>query len=312
MKRIGIKICVMFCIISLVSCSQPTLESSIEDTSIKTDGTILPLDTPPDLEFQADAGIRLIDTWAEENKAYKNWIENMALDLRNRPNKHYLTDATYILEDENKLFYIDEQTDEKKLVLEGDLLTAYSSENIEEYKPEGVYFGDKIDEQRFTYIIPVFEWYGACGIFDVSDFSDHPITISGETRTYKDIYGDFIYTYSEKYSKTNVHTYETTIIMPDLETDYNFFYNGNFSRDGKLFAYIKSNTEDKGNTEFTVKVFDVERQELLASFDIQKTDVKLFWYAQFIDRSTIYFLEDGLVENARYLLEVDINGIEPG
>ena len=293
----------------MTSCGKPPIELPIGEFPVDVEETPHAEPTPQDLSFQADERVKLIDTWAEENKEYRAWVEKKALALRDRPDKHYLTEGIYILEDENKLFYVNEQTGEKKLVLEGALHADYSSEVIEDFEIEGVYFGDKIDEHRFVYIIPVFEWYSACGIFDTSDFSEHPITISGETRTYRGIYGDYIYTVSGTYSKTDIHTNETTIIMPDIETDYNFFYNGNFSEDGKLFSYIKSDAGERKGIEFEVKVFDVESQALLASFEIKKTKVKLFWFAQFIDKNTIYFLEDGLVENVRYIIEVDINGI---
>ena len=284
--------------------------------------------TPPtevsnleDIVLHADDNVRLINLLAPEKKDYKEWVDEQFFWQENRPERHYLTEHTFILEEDFELFYVNEQTSEEKLVLDGEIIkddiTKETKRDFEE-----VYFWDKIDEHKFVYQKFFDQWMKGCGIFDLSDFSDHPISIAGEDRSPWSIYGEYVYTLdSVRFAKTNADTYETTRILTDLPEDGKYFVASKFSPDGKLFA-ARLSGYDAGNSKmgsFSVNVYEVEKGELLAVFNIfveesnagNREGVSFFWLF-FKDNTTICVIErdlDSPYGPLKYLAEIDISGI---
>ena len=70
--------------------------------------------------FFADEGVSLIDLRKPENKDYKEWYERQNSIWQDRPEQFYLSEGVFILEENYRLYYLNEETGEKRLALEGD------------------------------------------------------------------------------------------------------------------------------------------------------------------------------------------------
>ena len=259
--------------------------------------------------------INLLDP---ENKECKEWLDELFEEWSSiwtdRPEKFYLSENICILEEDNKLYYLNEETGEKILVLENE---DQGNDGDEEIDVARVYFLKKIDEHKFIYQKNRGQWDDGCGIFDISNFSDHPVHSADEWGWCSGLFGEYIYSASPPdYLKTNVNTYKTVILLPGVEKEYYHFHTAAFSPDGTLFTVretVSAYYKNAGNT-YTIELYDVESSKLLASYNIYaklKNDVD-FYGTLFKDNKTIYIMERDLYDNDKpieYLVEIDISGV---
>ena len=292
------------------SCSQASIEALPDEDppdNNESESTDFPLEVH-NLEnyiLHAEDNVRLVNLWAEENKEYKKWVDEQFFSHLSRPDRNYLSEYTYILEEDFKLFHVNEQTGEKIMILEGERIEGDITDETQRDFEE-VYFYGNIDEYKIVYRKVFDQWGAGCGIFDLSDFSDHPISVAGEDRYVRGIFGEYVYTLGGvRYTKTNVNNYETTGILIDFPQDGGYTVTDGFSPDGKTYA-SRLQAYDKDvhihiDDAFDVEVYDVDKGGLLSVFNIfvektnteKRQEVSFFWL-YYKDNNTICVIERDL------------------
>ena len=315
MKTTKLCIIIWFLLLFLAGCNQ-SLEDPISEELPVSPTPIANSNEPSALDserlvFEAlSKEVRLINLLEPENTGYKEWLDNFYDEVYSkwfdRPERFYLSEHICIIEKDNNLYYFNGETGEEKLLLESE-----DSENdgTEEIDVASILFAEKIDEHKFIYLKFRGQWDDGCGIFDTSNFSDHPIRLEEEWGWFSALFGEYVYSANPPdYLKTNVNTYETVIILPGVEKEYSHFHTAAFSPDGTLYAV----REKDSICTYRIDLYDVESGKLLASFRFYaefQTDSD-FYSIFFKDNQTIYIEERNIYDHDspnNYLVEIDIS-----
>lgn len=303
------------------ACKQLPEEQGGQDPAqvVEPPGATIEEDAASDGEgtgFDADDEIRLVDIHLPENKKYADWLnDHNSRVSAGWPLKSYLTENACILMEDTNLYYVNEQTGDKRLILEGGI-----DENGFEYD---VYFEERIDEHRFIYQNTGWRDHGA-GIYDISDFSDHPIMHSaGEWKNFVGLYGDHAYmrgvpladdSQESWFTRVDINTYETSPLMPGLPEDdgiaHEFYTCSGFTPDGKIFAVAVTERGGVDDYRGSVLVYDVDSQERLAEFAIHENKIAPFVFTHSVENNSFYVVSSGFQAAAgKYILEIDISGL---